>query len=163
MDDSWHMIGAGVCAVVILYLVFRFALSPKYPYTHRYILTKAELHFFKTLRQCIPGDCCLSVKPRLGDIIDVARTTKDSDPQWIRHYGAAIWSKHIDFVIFDAETAEVLLCIELDDSSHLSKDAKQRDQFKNKALAAAEIPLVRLPVKQRYRAADVTKKIQGYF
>ena len=107
-----------IAGFIALYLFTRLLSSPRYPYVHRHILTKAELRFFKTLRWLIPQDAYLSVKPRLGDIVDVDKVVKDRDSNWIGNFGAAVWSKHIDFVIFDTDTAEVLLCIELDDSSH---------------------------------------------
>lgn len=159
---SWPFLLGGFAFVVIVFCIIKYATHTRYPYIHRHILTQAELRFFKTLRWLIPKDAHLSVKPRLGDIVDVDKVTKNRDPNWIGNYGAAVWSKHIDFVIFDIETAEVLLCIELDDSSHDTKDARKRDAFKDKTLDAADIPLVRFRVKGRYTKAEIQNKIMEY-
>lgn len=162
MNFEWSYVLYAIAGFIALYLFTRLLSSPRYPYVHRHILTKAELRFFKTLRWLIPQDAYLSVKPRLGDIVDVDKVVKDRDSNWIGNFGAAVWSKHIDFVIFDTDTAEVLLCIELDDSSHNTKDAKRRDAFKDKTLAAADIPLIRFRVKGRYTKAEIENRIKEF-
>ena len=58
-------------------------------------------------------------------------------------YFHKIAQKHVDFVICD-QNLYVLFAIELDDSSHETKDAKKRDRLKDKAFAAAGIPLKRI-------------------
>ncbi len=151
-----------VFAIIVLIALIRVATKSRFPYVEQAIMTPAELRFFKTLRWCIPKDCYLSVKPRLGDIVDVEAKTKGRDRGWKGRFGAQIWAKHIDFVIFDVNTAEVYLCIELDDSSHNTREAKERDAFKNKVLAAADLPLVRIPVQGRYTKAGIEKQIKEY-
>jgi len=163
MEISWPLIVIGCISGIALIWFIRFVTTPKYPYVHRDILSIAELRFFTVLKTLIPDDLYLSVKPRLGDLIDVEQIIKDKDAGWIRNYGAATWSKHIDFVIFDVETAEVILCIELDDASHNRAENKARDIFKNKALKAAEIPLLRIKVAHRYAPQTLQKKIEAYF
>jgi hypothetical protein len=49
----------------------------------------------------------------------------------------------VDFVICD-DSLNVLFAVELDDSSHDSEDAKQRDKFKDHAFKASHIPLKRI-------------------
>ena len=53
-----------------------------------------------------------------------------------------IGSKSVDFVILSQDYAP-LLVIELDDSSHSSKQAMARDKLKTNILQASRIPLIR--------------------
>lgn len=69
--------------------------------------------------------------------------------------------KHVDFVLCDRQTLAVVAIIELDDSSHKRSRAKRGDETKNKALAAAGIPMVRIAAKRGYTPADVREQISG--
>ena len=53
---------------------------------------------------------------------------------------------HCDFVLADEETLAVVLAIELDDRSHWQPDAIRRDQFKDAALFAAGVSILRVKV-----------------
>jgi len=66
-----------------------------------------------------------------------------TDQKQYMKYFHKIAQKHVDFVIFDKDLY-VLFAIELDDSTHETKDAKKRDHLKDKAFAAAGIPLKRI-------------------
>jgi hypothetical protein len=65
-------------------------------------------------------------------------------------YRSRIKSRHIDFVICDRDTLEILMCIELDDRSHNTKKAKEADAFKDKALKDAGVTLIRIPASSAY-------------
>ena len=77
--------------------------------------------------------------PKVGlkDLMSVTGTR-----HYMRHF-RLIAQKHVDFVICDSDL-HVLFAIELDDSSHDTKEAQRRDRFKNKAFRAAHIPLIRI-------------------
>ena len=160
--DPAHIVIGVVTAIIILLVVAKFITAPRYPYIPRRLLSAAELKFFRTLEPLIPNDLRLSLKPRLGDIIDVDYVVREKDFQWKGKYGAMIWSKHLDFVIYDPVDSEVVLCIELDDSSHLTKDAQQRDTFKNKALDAAGVPLLRIKARAYYESKTLAKKLEPF-
>jgi Protein of unknown function (DUF2726) len=70
-------------------------------------------------------------------------------------YGARASGMHLDFVLADAEGLQPLLVIELDDRSHRRADVRRRDEFKNAAIAAASVPLVRVAAAGRYVAAHL--------
>jgi very-short-patch-repair endonuclease len=57
--------------------------------------------------------------------------------------------KHVDFVLCDKEL-NILLAIELDDSSHNRQDRKERDEIVNAAFRSAGLPLMREPAKHFY-------------
>lgn len=157
MNDPITLISGGLIFFILIYLIVRFSTSERYPYIPRRLLTAAELKFFKTLEGLIPDNLRLSLKPRLGDIIDVDYLVREKDLKWKGRYGAQIWSKHLDFVIYDPIDSEVILCIELDDTSHLTKEAKARDRFKDKALDAAGVPLIRIKCKAYYDSKSIAK------
>ena len=77
--------------------------------------------------------------PKVGvkDLLSV------TDKKQYMKYFHKIAQKHVDFVICDRDLY-VLFVIELDDSTHETRDAKKRDRLKNKAFAAAGIPLKRI-------------------
>lgn len=54
-----------------------------------------------------------------------------------------IRARHIDFVVLNSEM-KVLFCIELDDSSHNSKKARENDEFKDLLLKSVGIKLYRI-------------------
>jgi len=92
------------------------------------------------------------VKVRLMDVVTVP------DEAW-RRYGAPASGMHGDFVLAATTTAVPLLVIELDDKSHLRPEVRERDQFKDQALAAAGVPLLRVRVAARYDLADLRARI----
>lgn len=85
------------------------------------------------------------MKVRMGDIITC------DDSAWKAGWGPKISAKHIDFVIVDAKTTEILCGIELDDSTHVTnRDRVERDIFVNKAFDVAGVPLLRIPIQKFY-------------
>jgi len=57
-----------------------------------------------------------------------------------------------------------ILAIELDDSSHREGRRRERDSFVDDALSAAELPLLRVPVRRSYspqELADVIRQQVG--
>jgi very-short-patch-repair endonuclease len=85
-------------------------------------------------------------KVRLADVINC------SGEDWKQGFGGRISQKHLDFVIADAASTAIVLAIELDDRSHRRADRQQRDTFVDRALAAAGIPMVRVPATATYDA-----------
>ena len=109
-----------------------------YPYAAKHILTKREYKFYLILRQ-VADEYGYMVCPKVG-VKDLLAVT---DKKNYMKYFHKIVQKHVDFVICDRDLY-VLFAIELDDSSHETKDARRRDHFKDKAFAAAKIPLKRI-------------------
>ena len=119
-----------------------------YPYVScGSILTANELAFFKVLELVINGQWHIFTKVRLEDIINVKKGVERKTRNSFR---GRIKSRHIDFVLCDKDTLEILMCIELDDRSHQSAKAQKADQFKNQALKDADLTLVRIPARRSY-------------
>lgn len=128
-----------------------FIAAPKdeaYPYIScGSILTPTELAFFKALVPVINGQWHIFTKVRMEDIINVKSGVEKKAAYG---YRSRIKSRHVDFVLCDKETLEILMCIELDDSSHQTAKAKEADQFKNKAFKDADLTLIRIPARRSY-------------
>ena len=110
----------------------------RYPYQARPLLTKREHHFYRLLRR-EADRYGLIICPKVGlkDLMTVSGAR-----HYMRHF-RLIAQKHVDFVVCD-NNLHVLFAIELDDSSHDTREAQRRDRFKNKAFRAAGIPLKRI-------------------
>lgn len=134
--------------IVILIIVFIVKLlrREKYPFDKvDSIVTNSEKPFLQVLLLIIPDDFYILTKVRLADIVKVRKGTKD----YLRHFNK-IKSKHIDFVICDSFNFEPLLAIELDDPSHLTEDAQDRDYVKDKVLQSSQMPILRVKTQKKY-------------
>ena len=124
-------------AAVIIFLVWDFE-KKSYPYRARPLLTKREYKFYVLLRE-EAYNRGLMICPKIGlkDLMEV------TDRKHYMKYFAKISQKHVDFVICD-EDCQVYFAVELDDSSHDTEKAKEKDLFKDRAFKAAGIPLKRI-------------------
>lgn len=137
-----------------LLLIFLLRKKEYFPYYAReQLLTPAELKFYKALKSVTGTRYQIAPKVRLGDVITC------DEVSWHKGYGPKISAKHIDFVLYDDRTSDILCCIELDDRSHRQPNRVARDKFINKALKAANVPLIRIPVTSGYDLALIEKEI----
>jgi hypothetical protein len=133
--------------------------GPKYPYVlHESFLSPAEHNFFSVLRTTVSDQALINIKVGLGDLFDA----KSKDPSEFRIYRNKIDRKHVDFLLCDPKTVCPLLGIELDDKSHQRSDRQARDEFVEHVFQAANLPLVRIPVKTAYSVTELSKQLQPY-
>lgn len=95
---------------------------------------------------------------RLADVIK----TKTSNASERQSAFNRINRKHVDFVITRASDASIIGVIELDDKSHDKPERQDRDAFVDKALGAAEIPVVHVEAKASYSLLDVKKALISF-
>jgi Protein of unknown function (DUF2726) len=62
-------------------------------------------------------------------------------------------------VLCDPQNFAPVLVIELDDASHERADAQDRDGFKNQALGAAQLPILRVKASRSYQVAQVRQGV----
>lgn len=111
-----------------------------FPYTNRFLLTKNEWYFYKSLKPIADKhNLHILAKTRLADIIEV----KNIDRKEKQAYFNKIKSKHIDFTLCNPENLKVLLLIELDDNAHNSTKTTQRDIFVDEVLDKCGYKLLR--------------------
>lgn len=97
------------------------------PYRRKYLLTKNEWWFYKSLKDVAEKfDCTILAKIRLADLVEVSA---DVGKQEYFKYFAKIKAKHIDFVLCKKDNLYPELLIELNDNSHKRDDRIKRDDF----------------------------------
>lgn len=133
-----------------------------FPYKRKYLLSKAELSFYKVLDKAIQAELKIITKVRLEDII-----VTDKETEEYQKYRNKIRSKHLDFVLCKPDNMYVYAAIELDDSSHEREDRQERDEFVGEALKTAGIPLIRFKCQRSYSENEIRNIIQeavkGYY
>jgi len=97
-----------------------------------------RIPFYLLLRE-VAEEYHYIICPKVG-VKDLLAVT---DKRQYMKYFHKIAQKHVDFVICDRDL-HVLFALELDDSTHDTRDARKRDHLKDKAFAAAGIPLKRI-------------------
>lgn len=125
------------------------------PFVRRqYLLTVPEKRLYNVLRKVVAPHTVLA-KVRLADLVeaDERHLLRKSNFDHIK-------SKHIDFVICDAALSPII-AIELDDLSHQRPDRVARDRDVNRILEIAELPILRVPVRQAYDLAEIAKQLLG--
>jgi predicted RNA-binding Zn-ribbon protein involved in translation (DUF1610 family) len=121
-------------------------------------LSPAELSFYHILEQAAGDWALVLTKVSLGDLF----YAKVKDYSAFRAYTNKIDRKHVDYLLCDPKTVRPLLGVELDDGSHKRRDRQQRDSFVDQVFDAAELPLVRVPVRRTYNVAEVRRMLQQH-
>ncbi len=154
--NLWPLIVIGIMVAAALKLLGLLGGRPKTPYARRRkLISRSELKFFRVLQQVAADEWEIFAMVRIADLLAVPRGTKNHRA-WLNR----ILSKHIDFVLCDKDSLEVMVGIELDDPSHLLPARQQRDRFVNGAFADAGLPLLRIPVSDNYDSSSLRKLIE---
>jgi hypothetical protein len=124
------------------------------------LFTAAERSFLGVLAQAVGERYAIFGKIRLADIV---RPRCGLSQQ--QRYAALnrIISKHVDFVLCEPSSLQVVGVIELDDRSHQSERRRERDLFLDGALAAAGIPVLHVTAQRTYTVADIQRQISEAF
>ena len=99
----------------------------KLPYRRKFLLTKNEYWFYKSLKEIADKyDFAILAKIRFADLVEVS--AEADKKEYIKYFGK-IKSKHIDFILCKKDNLYPELLIELNDSSHNTEDRIKRDEF----------------------------------
>ena len=155
--NSWILIVVSIVVLLFLGRLIRSNLSqPSADLAYEAkstLLTKAERSFYGVLSQALDSTkYSIFAQVRMADILEPAKTGSRS--HWQKAFNQ-ISSKHCDFVICDADTTNIRLIIELDDSSHKKAKRVSRDDFINEAFKQAGLPLMRVPASRAYILNDL--------
>jgi Protein of unknown function (DUF2726) len=130
-----------------------------YPYEKQpSLLSPAERSFFGVLLKVVAKNHTVFCKVRLADVIKTVHYSDRS--KWQSAYNR-IASKHVDFLICDSSTLDILYVIELDDGSHERAERQKRDDFVDTALGVATIPVLHIPVKSGYSLQEVSQALDS--
>lgn len=121
-----------------------------------HLMTSAEVLFLETLRDTVPSTVDIYAQVRLANLLFVNAAFGNDPTPFYRIQG-----KCVDFVLCDRRTSRILLVVELDDSSHNLPERQARDQFVERALGHAQVPLLRVPCKAQYSAAALKRSIRA--
>ena len=106
--------------------------SNSLPYRRRdVLLSRGEAAFFRALLQAASSHYVIAFKVRAADLITC------SESAWDDGFGHMVAKHHLDFVLCDRRSIKIVAAIELDDRSHDSPHRQQRDEFLDRAFAAA--------------------------
>lgn len=121
-------------------------INIEFPYRRTKLLTDAELQLFHFMENnlCQVDRIVILAKVRLADVAEVdTRVTLNKDFLW------KITNKHVDFLICDRNTLDVICAVELDDYTHETQEAKEKDLFIMQVLDSVGIKTVRIRTKIR--------------
>lgn len=125
------------------------------PYQKKwYLLSRAERHFYDTLRQAVGNRYLIFAKVRLLDLLWLPQSLSNRQTHMNR-----VQAKHVDFVLCHPQTVAPALVIELDDASHQLPERQERDLFLDEVLRVAGIPLLRVPVRKSFSAPALCGQI----
>ncbi|ENP3037846.1 DUF2726 domain-containing protein [Salmonella enterica] len=111
-------------------------------YERKPFLTQNERLFFKKIMDEINDNYHIVTQVRLADIIQPNKKFNKKSKQYIALF-RQISQWHVDYAIMNKQNFNIILVIELDDSSHLQKARQHRDKILNKALEQSGIATIR--------------------
>lgn len=158
IDSSQAPLLAAGAVVVFLFAVWwLFRRVPSFPYAPATsLLTAGERAFARVLHEAVGEDFRICPKVRLADVIVVRSGISHKHRN--RSF-AQICGKHLDFVLCDPETFEVVAVIELDDRSHREAARRERDAFVDQAITAAGLPILHMPAQRSYSARKLRSQV----
>ena len=132
-----------------------------FPYQSKEVLcSPAERSFLGALDQIVGKKYRIFAKVRLADIIDVKKGISASVRQSAFN---RIAGKHVDFIVCHANDLSIVGAIELDDKTHRGRGRQERDQFLDKALEIAGVPLLRIKARSTYSIKEVSSDLNSAF
>jgi very-short-patch-repair endonuclease len=149
-------------AVAFALLKKRAAKGPVgFPYQSKDVLcSPAERSFIGALDKIVGENYRIFAKVRLADIIDIQKGLSASARQSAFN---RISRKHIDFIVCNANDLSIIGAIELDDKTHRGKGRQERDQFLDKTLKAAGVPLLRIKAQSAYSIKEIFSSLDSVF
>ena len=157
--ENWFYIALAAAAALLLAaaiwkLLRRANPWSRAPYERQaYFLSPAEKAFYDVLDALVGEDVVICPKPAVREVLRVRGNVRRDRQKYFNW----ISQKHVDFVLCDRETMQILCAVELDDSSHERADRRQRDAFMDKAFRKAKLPLFHIPCRKSYGAKELNE------
>ena len=134
-------------------IMFLISYVTRVRYTRAKLLTPGELEFFRVLDVAVRKKYSVFAQVRLANLVNIP------DKYFLWKNFNQLGAKCVDFVLYDKNTGSTLIVIELDDKSHERPERKTRDEFVNKVLKEAKIPILHLKYKYQYNIPEILNSI----
>jgi len=118
----------------------------------------AEASFFRVLDAAVGPEHRVFAKLRIADLLAVRSGLSSSERRSAMN---RVERKHFDFVVCERDTLLVVAAVELDDASHAAPARRKRDDFVERACAAAGLRLVRVPAQSAYAKPSLRAAVLG--
>lgn len=157
--ENWFYIALAAAAALLLAAAIWKLLRRANPWSRapyerqEYFLSPAEKAFYDVLDALVGEDVVICPKPAVREVLRVRGNVRRDRQKYFNW----ISQKHVDFVLCDRETMQILCAVELDDSSHERADRRQRDAFMDKAFRKAKLPLFHIPCRKSYGAKELNE------
>lgn len=140
----------------VIFSVERSTETHTYHYQHKdFLVTYTENDFFKILVGVVGEKYYVFPQIHLSSIVD----HKVPNGQSWKGALSKIDRKSVDYVLCEKDHLRPVLAIELDDKTHDRADRAARDEFVERVLEEAKVPLVRLRDYNILSEGDVRQKI----
>lgn len=125
----------------------------------KFFFTQSEKSFFKELVKQNNNQYTILSKVRLEDIVSAKKSLDWKQKGIKRNY---IKSKHLDFVILDIDSGNILAVIELDGKSHDIEKQGKYDAIKDTILTSVGVNFYRVRVGEIYseRIENILQEIK---
>mgnify|MGYP001051833045 CR=1 FL=1 len=125
-----------------------------------FLYSQQERQFLGQLVWAVGQYSLIFGKVRLGDVVQVSPgagrvANKEGFDIIARH--------HIDFLLCDRKTTQVICAIELYDAGASPKRVLAEARLKDRILKEANIPLARFPLANEYRSAEIQSALKQLF
>jgi len=128
--------------------------NDRLPYRLReQFMSMPELALFRTLQELVGKRYVICPKVGVNDIFYIVRPNENV------HFFNKIFRKHVDFLLCDPTTFKPAIGVELV-KPVAKNETREADQFMQDLFLSAGIPLVHIPLSERYVQRDVTELFQ---
>lgn len=147
----WIVLAAAIAvAAIVLVVITKDQGTGKlgFPYVPaKALFSAAERSFLGALDEAVGPDYRVFGKVRVGDVAAVKSGLTNSARQAALN---RIAQKHFDFVVCRASDLAMVCAVELNDSSHASRQTQARDDLLNKVCATIKLPLLLVTAQRAY-------------
>ena len=135
--------------------------EPSFAYSKNFsLLSSTEKAFLETLEPLLAESFRVFIKVRLADLIQIKPQQQKGVP---REALSKIGTTTVDFVICSARDFAIVGIFDLENKAHSPSDQDMADEFIDKAAAAAQLPLVRMPAQLHYNGEEIAALLKNNF
>lgn len=161
MDYFFILVFVG-CLFIGLFLLTRAEKVVKgkdtYPFVKRATLcTQKERKFLGCLVMAVGSKYLIFSKVRMADLVKMSQGINENER--IKAYGK-VSKDHVDFVLCDKVSTEIICVVDLYDRSQDNKTEKKRALYMDKLFRQVDIPFVRFPILEKYPIRIIRENIQ---